>query len=125
VARASRSRSSRRFLRVGAWLAAGLLPLAVAHAALDDLPDPTRPGGWSRGGEAAPSGALVLQSVLVAPGRREAIIDGQRLVVGDRIRDHEVIEIRTSEVVLRRAGREIVLKLLPRPLIDKSTGSKP
>lgn len=108
---------------------AGLLAVAllvsVAQAALDDLPDPTRPGGLSRGGEPVAGSELVLQSVLIAANRRIAVINGQKLAVGDRIRDQEVIEIRTSEVVLRRAGRERVLKLLPRPLVDKSTGPKP
>ena len=108
-----------------AALLTAVLLASAAQAALDDLPDPTRPGGLSRGGEPAAGGELVLQSVLIAPSRRIAVINGQKLAVGDRIRDQEVIEIRTHEVVLRRSGQERVLKLLPRPLIDKSIGPKP
>ena len=100
------------------------LVVSPLQASLDDLPDPTRPGGRSQG-EPHSGGELVLQSVLIAPNRRIAVINGQKLAVGDRIRDQEVIEIRTHEVVLRRAGHERVLRLLPRPLIDKSKGPKP
>lgn len=78
------------------------------------LPDPTRPIGAAR---AAPAGGLALQSTLVSPSRRIAVINGRTVGVGERIGDAVVADIRPYEVVLDRNGRETRLRMLPR--LDK------
>ena len=79
--------------------------------------DPTRPPvslGASAVPEAAASAAaLELQSVLISPTRKVAIINGQSVTVGEKVGESEVIKIGENEVVLRN-GRDVqVLKLFP------------
>ncbi len=79
--------------------------------------DPTRPPvslGTSAVSEAAASAAaLELQSVLISPTRKVAIINGQSVTVGEKVGESEVIMIGENEVVLRN-GRDVqVLKLFP------------
>lgn len=54
-----------------------------------------------------------LESVLIAPDRRIAVINGQQVVVGARIAGGEVVRISETEVVIRGADRSQTLKLLP------------
>lgn len=53
------------------------------------VPDPTRPAIAPRvvAADAAPAAALVLQSTLVSPSQRSAIINGQRYRLGDTVGD--------------------------------------
>jgi MSHA biogenesis protein MshK len=85
---------------------------APGVAALDGLPDPTRPS-YFLGEPAEARGAPILQSTLVSPQRRLAIINGRSYTVGSRLGDAEVRAIYPNEVVLRRGGQEQVLRLLP------------
>lgn len=107
------------------------LVLAVAPAvAAAELADPTRPpaaiGSTSR---AADVGGPVLQSVLIAPGRREAMINGQTVKVGHTIGDARVEKIAESEVVLRNGKDLQVLKLFPsiekKPVTRTSSPNRP
>lgn len=94
-----------------------LVTLCASTVAVGELPDPTRPLG---GRPAAPvstpvptqAPASVLQSILVSPQRRLAIISGRTVGVGDRVGDAVVAEILPYEVVLQRDGREIRMRLL-------------
>lgn len=52
-----------------------------------------------------------LQSILLAPDRRIAIIDGQRLRVGERIDGAQVRVIEAGRVVLERDGETIELDI--------------
>jgi hypothetical protein len=98
----------------------GLLPLsgAVAHAEdrFAGLPDPTRPSYAAGGVEEGPGvvHGLRLQSILIGPQRHSAVINGQRLAVGERIGAATVVAIHRDSVVMRRAGGEFTLKLVPR-----------
>jgi hypothetical protein len=60
-------------------------------AAASAVPDPTRPAialpAPAADDSVAPAAALVLQSTLVSPRQRTAIINGQRYRAGDRIGD--------------------------------------
>jgi hypothetical protein len=62
---------------------------------------------------------LVLQSTLVSAERRFAVINGQKLAVGQHIDGAQIVAIGTYEVVLNRAGRESVLRLLPKSTVEK------
>jgi len=60
--------------------AAGLVLAAMAQA--ENLPDPTKPPVGYAQGAAAGSGP-VLQSILISPTRRVAVISGKTLHVGE------------------------------------------
>jgi MSHA biogenesis protein MshK len=81
----------------------------------EELPDPTRPPALLGSAQlAAPvTAGPVLQSVLISPQRRAAIISGQAVKAGGKYGEYFVFKITESEVVLRR-GKEIqTLKLFP------------
>lgn len=95
--------------------AAGMAMAACAAAAAP-FPDPTRPpgatqAGPSGGGAEAP--ALRLESVLIAPDRRIAVINGQAVRVGQKVGDARVVRITETEVALREGAATQVLKLFP------------
>ena len=77
--------------------------------------DPTRPPSSAPGMPAGEKSAQTrtLQSVLIAPGRSVAVIDGEIVRVGSRLDDAEIVRIDASGVVLRSDGRTETLKLLP------------
>lgn len=89
---------------------------AQAWPASSDLPDPTRPpalpGAQSADAQAA-SPALALQSVLISPQRRTAMISGRTVQVGDRVGDARVVRITESEVTLRGTDGMRILKVFP------------
>lgn len=76
--------------------------------------DPTRPPGAALGDDSA--AALEgprLESVLIAPDRRIAIISGQQYRMGDKYGDGRVVRITEGEVAIRTGEALEVLKLLP------------
>lgn len=77
------------------------------------FPDPTRPASFTPAASAAPAGRPRLESVLIAPDRRIAVISGQRVQVGDRIYGAEVVSITESAVVLRTGQGSETLALFP------------
>ena len=101
-------------LALGAVLVA-CAPLAAAQA----LRDPTRPpvtfgrtaegGNVSRGRDAE----WVLQSVLLSPERRYAIINGEVLALGGSVSGAELVAIREGEVTLRAGGVLRTVRLFP------------
>ena len=88
-----------------AVLVAGLIVVASASATSHQLRDPTRPLGYHNGGGASTQ-AISLQSILVAKGRRLAIINGETLKENDFIGDIQVIAIAHDRVTLSRGGRQ-------------------
>ena len=83
----------------------------TAHGA--PFADPTRPPPAFEG-EASDAASLVgprLESVLIAPDRRVAVISGEQVTLGSRFRGGEVVSITESEVRIRRPGGEESLKL--------------
>jgi MSHA biogenesis protein MshK len=109
-------------------LGLGLASALPARAAdvFDGLPDPTRPSSTLGGGDGVATSVhgLVLQSVLIAPQRRLAVINGQTLAVGERIGDATVVAIQPHEVVVKRAGGELTLRLVPRYVL-RGTNAAP
>ena len=99
-------------------LAALLAVMLSAPACAEGLTDPTRPpsgfdvtASSAKSGEAAPS-PLVLESVLIYPDSRIAIISGERLALGQKIRGLRLVKIADTEVVLLDGGERRTLKLL-------------
>lgn len=99
----------------GTVLLLGWLAACAAHAA--PFADPFRPPrqleqptpDLAGKGPAAPR----LESVLIAPDRRVAVINGQQYVEGERFADGRVLRISESEVVIRRSDRDEKLSLFP------------
>ncbi|MBX9963616.1 MAG: MSHA biogenesis protein MshK [Burkholderiales bacterium] len=95
------------------------LAASVHGAWAETLPDPTRPPAFlfapadGDGPPAEASGGLVLQSVLIAPNRRSAIIGGRTLSVGDRLGDFTLVRVSEGEVQLRGPEGARTLKLFP------------
>jgi len=88
------------------------MPTAGLADPFASLPDPTRPSGWQDGGAPVNRG-LVLQSTTVSTSRRSAVVNGQRVAVGDRVAGATVTDIQAFQVTLQRAGRDITLRLTP------------
>jgi MSHA biogenesis protein MshK len=65
---------------------------------------------------AAAAGVPRLESVLIAPDRRIAVINGQQYTEGGTFGDGRILRISESEVVLRRLGRDEVIKLYPQDI---------
>lgn len=99
----------------GMWL---LVPVSPAAENLGRLPDPTRPFVGAEA-SAVPQEATVstgpqLQSTMISPTFRRAVISGRSYKVGDRFDGAVIADIQPYEVTLRRDGRETRLRLLPR-----------
>lgn len=98
------------------WMFGLALTAMNAAGAADpfvNLPDPTRPSGWHDGGGPTVKQGLILQGTTVFANRRVAVINGQRLRVGDQVQGARVVEVQPFQVRLQRAGRDIVLRLTP------------
>ena len=98
-------------------LVAGLLASsAPAQGALgQSLSDPTRPPNVSAGPGAqgdAEAPTTVLQSVLISPGRKLAVINGSVVPLGGKVGDATLASISESEVMLKFSDRTEVLRLL-------------
>lgn len=89
------------------------------------LADPTRPpASFAQQGDNAsvdPTGKPVLQSVIISPARKVAVISGQTLRLGDRFGDARLVKITETEVVLRAGNEYQSLKLYPQ--IEKKASS--
>lgn len=96
------------------------LLLALFLAAPATAKDPTRPPSpaeiqawYATGAETtgADSEPWTLQSVLISDSRRVAVIDGQRVRVGDAVDDATVAAIEPGHVELTRRGETITLTI--------------
>lgn len=110
-------------LIAAALLAAPLSCLAGSDALFDPTTPPMAmmPGG--DGGLAEPAGP-VLQSVLLSPGRKIAVISGQSVRVGGKFGDATLIKVSDHEAVLRNGdGTLQTLKMYP--AVEKRVIVKP
>ena len=112
---------------IGAMLSATTATVAIwwPYEVLGrELPDPTRPptvlggahipGGTGKSlGTAEDAASLQLQSVIVSPERKVAIINGQTVKLGEKVGDAIVVKISESEVVLRNGNNVQTLRLFP------------
>ncbi|MBZ0105775.1 MAG: hypothetical protein K8H84_09105 [Sulfuricella denitrificans] len=101
-----------------------VLPFDFSFA-VDMLPDPTRPPAEAgmMGDVAAVASGPVLQSVVIRPGLRSAVISGQLLVVGERFGDAKLIQVSEGEAILVGPEGRQVLKLFPD--VDKQFAQPP
>jgi hypothetical protein len=102
-----------------AVLVAGMVGFVAGSQANDSLAglvDPTQPAfSGTSGGTAAskPAGPL-LQSTFISTSQRRAVISGKSYKVGDKFGGGVITEIQPYEVVMKRAGKESHLRLLPK-----------
>src|SRR5438045_2887446 len=87
---------------------AGLLVAFAAHAA--PFADPTQPPGTTALAADATSDGPRLESILIAPDRRLAVINGDQVTVGSKIGAGAVVRITETEVVIRGGGGEQTLR---------------
>ena len=105
-----------------------LAGLIGAGPVLAQVPDPTRPAGIlltpeAGAGAAAPVESGVQTVILRPGGKSAAVINGQYVVVGDKLGDKRVLKITESEVVLKgESGREVIKVT---PAIEKMPTRKP
>ncbi len=115
-------------------LQAVLLLCATEIALAENLPDPTRPaidlgGGAGAGGgqasaapvETAPQG---LQSIIISPQYRAAIINGETVRLGGKVGNSTLVEVRENSVVLQNGQGRRVLELFPKVGIKKNEASQ-
>jgi hypothetical protein len=99
-------------------LTAGLLLASVSVMAVaQQLRDPTRPPLEASAKPAAAKsgsrGGLVLQTVLISPERKTAVISGRVMSVGDTVSGFRLTEIREGEVVMKGSKGRRTLRLYP------------
>jgi MSHA biogenesis protein MshK len=95
--------------------AAGLVLAALAWPAAA-IEDPTRPPAGLRAGSGQRMGAgdgLVLQSVIIAPGSRSAIISGEHVMLGGKIGNARLVKVSEGAVVLMIGSMQRRLELYP------------
>ena len=90
-----------------------LIPLVLATS----LEDPTRPNNHSVFAITpvpdAKKDGWTLNSTLIAPNRRIAVINGVQVSEGESVDGAKVLQIRNSSVLLRTGERDITLDLFP------------
>ena len=101
-----------------AMIALFLGVMTAGLASAQGLSDPTRPpGGQSETAEAVGPGGPVLQSVMLSPSRKVAVISGEMVVLGGRYGSSKLVRLTETEAVLKNGADVTVLRL--HPLVEK------
>ncbi|MGE0080721.1 MAG: hypothetical protein AB7U81_05435 [Thiohalomonadaceae bacterium] len=100
------SRRTLSLLLLPAWL------LALDAMALDD---PMRPPQvvQSAAKTARTSPGFTLTSTFIARDERRAVLNGKTVHIGDHVAGARVESIEATQVLLRRGGSDIIVRLLP------------
>lgn len=119
-------------------MAAYALPAALAcvmtvcaqHGFAQQLRDPTRPPAMlaPTGGETKQpdsNSGLVLQTILISPSRRSAIVDGRLLTVGQSVSGFKVVSIEEGVVTLKGPQGTRRLQMFPAVEMRKSLTVRP
>jgi hypothetical protein len=95
---------------------AGFVAASQANDSLAGLADPTQPpySGTSSASTAPKSTGPMLQSTFISTSQRRAVIGGKTYTVGDKYGGGVIADIQPYEVVLKQAGRETRLRLMPK-----------
>ena len=114
----------------GGILAGLLCMVSFATCAEEILPDPIRqPAELSMSAASAvqaPSPRKIdLQSVIISPAYRAAIINGQLVKTGEMVGDATLVEVKEGKVVLQSAQGRQVLTLFPGVEIKKKETLQP
>ena len=96
------------------------LPLSASA-----LTDPTKPAIDLGASPAVIAYTARLSTVIISPGRRAAIIDGQTVELGAKHGDVRLIEVSESGVVLQGEQGRQVLTLFPGVNISKKMAAQP
>lgn len=98
-------------LAINVGVACGLPVYAEALVDPTQPPLPLRQGteGTAPGTPSEP----LLQSILLSPSRKVAIISGQQVRVGEKFGEFDLVKISETEVVLKRGSDLRTLKLFP------------
>src|SRR5690349_10300383 len=92
------------------------LALLVSAAVQAQMNDPTRPPanfGSTADTDADSGGGTVLQSVIISPTNKAAIISGVMVKLGEKYGDAVLAKVTENEVVLKSGTTSQVLKLHP------------
>ena len=102
-------------LAAKAALLFGMVLLAPATAGSQVINDPTRPpsGYADLDTSGAVAGGPVLQSVIITPTVKAAIINGEMVKLGGKFGNAHLVKISENEVVLRNNEQIQVLKMYP------------
>ena len=104
-----------RNLKLAAVSIAAVLAAWPLGGGAQVLNDPTRPPAGISANDTSDGAAAgpVLQSVMITPTARTAIIGGETVKLGGKYGDARVIKITESEVVLRSANGTETLRMYP------------
>ncbi len=105
---------ARRVMQSGflLWMFA-VTPSVLAETLIDPTRPPVSIGRGSETSSQAADTGPVLQSVLVSPERKVAVISGQAVNLGGKFGDSRVVNITESEVTLQSGKNLQTLKLFP------------
>jgi MSHA biogenesis protein MshK len=97
-----------------AWVAA-LFAAGVASVHAQVLRDPTRPPGRSaiKAAPGSAQGGLVLQSILISPERKAAVISGKVVGPGETVEGYMLVGIAEDVAVLKNGDKIQRLRLYP------------
>ncbi len=102
-------------VQLAVLLLSGLSAIAVAA---QGMLDPTRPPAALAGSaDVRAPGGPVLQSVMLSPGRKVAVISGEMVALGGRYGAARLVRLTESEAVLKDGAETTVLRLYP--LVEK------
>jgi MSHA biogenesis protein MshK len=93
------------------------LALLAPFSVQAQMNDPTRPpasiGGAGDADATDTGGGMMLQSVMISPTTRAAIISGVMVKLGEKYGDAVLVKVAENEVVLKTGTTSQVLKLFP------------
>jgi MSHA biogenesis protein MshK len=91
------------------------LPLMASAQGAEELIDPTRPVAFVApvGKKTPEENKLQLQAIFSGEGRREAVINGQTVKVGDVVDQAKILAIGPGRVSFEKNGEKGELVLLP------------
>jgi len=95
------------------WSAFALAPTAAGAQALGDPTRPPASFGGAYDTDADAGGGTVLQSVIISPTNKAAIISGVMVKLGEKYGDAVLVKVAENEVVLKTGATSQTLKLLP------------
>ena len=99
-------------IRTALLIIISLTTFAATAKDSSEYRDPTRPWNYQKPSAQVGTSRLQLTEIRMTPSSRQAVINGQRLKVGERINGFQVIHIERGHVVLRNQESEQKLSLV-------------